>query len=141
MTVSPFPHSGRVCRGRQTGYVSCWEDYPMQRSFLPAVVVMVAMFLTAFAVSGSKRSEVDRGSYIVNRVAMCGNCHTPMLSYHTPAGFLRGWSDGQVTKFLMIGATPSVFRANPPMPHYRLDENDAVAVTAYLRSLPPVKQL
>ncbi len=142
----------------------------MQRSHLSAIIVMVAMVLTAFVASGSNRSQVDRGRYIVTRVAMCTDCHTPMLrngkpntarqlagspvffkptvkmpkwaTYApnlTPAGILKGWKDAQVTRFLMTGITPAGDRADPPMPQFRMDESDASAVTAYLRSLPPVK--
>jgi hypothetical protein len=142
----------------------------MQRSYLPAIVVMIAMVFTAFVATGSNRSQSGRGAGIVNRVSMCGNCHTPMLPDGepdaasqltgsplffnptvrvrnwasrapnlTPAGVLKGWTDEQVIKFLMTGTTPAGDRANPPMPRYCMDETDAVAVTAYLRSLPSVK--
>jgi hypothetical protein len=142
----------------------------MQRSYLPAVVVMIAMAFTAIVSSGSSRSQVDAGSYIVNRVSMCTDCHTPMLpdgspnmdrrlagapitfnpamkdsnqASHAPnltrAGVLDEWNTEQATKFLMTGRTPLGGTASAPMPRYRMDEKEAAAVTAYLRSLPPVK--
>ena len=39
---------------------------------------MVLGFIAALAVAGSAAAQsVERGSYLVNTVMTCGNCHTP----------------------------------------------------------------
>ena len=121
----------------------------MQRSYLPAITVMIALVLTAYVASGSNHSQVDKGRYIATRAAMCADCHTsrrdpgPRLTKEAPdltsAGPLKEWSDEQITAFLMTGVTPSGGGVRPPMPRYRLDEGDATAVMTYLRSLNPAK--
>lgn len=142
----------------------------MQRSHIPAAGLLLVMLATTIAISGSNNTSAERGSYIVNRVSMCTDCHTPSgpggkpdlkrrlggapvmfkptmeipgWKSHapnlTPGGFLKGWTDARLVKFLMTGVTPEGDRAGPPMPAYRLDERDAKAVASYLRCLPPVK--
>lgn len=141
----------------------------MQRSHIPAAGLLLVMLATTIAISGSNNISAERGSYIVNRVSMCADCHTPSAPVGkpdtkrllagtpialkptirirhwmtaapnlTPAGPLKRWSNDQLIKFLMTGIAPDGDRANPPMPAYHLDGRDAKAVTAYLRSLPPV---
>ncbi len=109
--------------------------------------------------------EISRGSYLVNQVAMCGDCHTPMnqngrfikskwlqgakIAFkpnfpvrHWPhgapniAGLPWRWNAGAMIKFLTTGRDPRGHYAGPPMPAYRMNHADAVAVTAYLKSLP-----
>jgi mono/diheme cytochrome c family protein len=103
---------------------------------------------------------IKRGDYLVNEVARCGDCHTPRnargkldLTRHlqgakmwfrptmrvgefedrapniTLSGKAGKWSEERMVKFLTSG------RSDPPMPSYKLTEDDARAVTAYLRSL------
>jgi cytochrome c553 len=106
---------------------------------------------------------VERGAYLVNQVAGCGDCHTAM----TPAGpdmahALQGstlpfaptvdmpwvgeapaiagipghYTHEQFVAFLETGARPDGSLPLPPMPAYRFNEADAEAVTAYIASLP-----
>jgi len=116
----------------------------------------------------SKRDTIARGMYIVSGVALCGGCHTPMKGmkpdmtkqlsgapiWFKPTiemphwkmiapslrqgGELKEWKDEQVQTFLMTGKTPHGHMAEPPMPQFRMNEYDAAAVTAYLRSLKPI---
>lgn len=142
----------------------------MQRSYVSAVVLFAVVLVAAFAVSGANSRLTDRGYYIVNRVALCADCHTPKLANRLPdpkrklggapimfkptvqvpdwrnrapnltsGGFLCKWTDAQLVKFLMTGIPPDGAKADPPMPQYRLDEQDAKSVAAYLRCLPMVK--
>jgi hypothetical protein len=112
----------------------------------------------------SKGGGVDRGKYIVESVAMCGQCHTPHNSDGTPdrAQWLRGapvpwvplkpdpnWpisapriggtplpaSDADMVKLLMTGIWTTGNRLRPPMPQFRMDQGDAEAVVAYLKSV------
>lgn len=111
---------------------------------------------------------IARGKYLVEGVAMCGDCHTPRNEKGEPikeqlmkgtvldfkptvpmpvwadksvdiAG-LPGWNtDAAAIKFLMTGAVPNSVPARPPMPQYRFNRQDATAIVAYLRSLAPKK--
>lgn len=109
--------------------------------------------------------KVERGKYLVDKVALCGDCHTPHDEQGEPiagqklqgaalafaptvpvpvwattapgiAGLPR-WSDADAVAFLSTGETTKGIRARPPMPAYRLTRQDAEAVVSYLRSLPP----
>ena len=142
----------------------------MRNSYLPMILISGIVAVVAYAGVRYDRSSVSRGAYIVNRVSMCTDCHTPTTANGakdttrmlagapigfrpiarvrnwsnfapnlTPAGFLKGWSDSDLSKFLMTGLTPRGNRADPPMPPFRLSKTDAQGVTAYLRSLPPVQ--
>jgi mono/diheme cytochrome c family protein len=141
----------------------------MKRTIFGAAVCLVAIAAVLSAQSSKKSSNADlvaRGKYIVESTGMCADCHTPMtekgpdMSKHlqgatlmfkptvpvpdwadrsaTIAG-LKGWSDAEAIKFFTTGVDPNGKTARPPMPAYRYSENDARAVTAYLRSLAPAK--
>jgi cytochrome c553 len=119
---------------------------------------------TADATSGNQQSSVERGSYIVHHVAMCIYCHTPkdadgqfdeqQLLHGAPmpvespfprvkwafqapkiAGLPGGWTEEDTARFLQTGMTPTGRTPQPPMPPYRMNEEDARAVAAYLNSL------
>lgn len=102
-----------------------------------------------------------RGDYLVNGVVLCGDCHTPrgpageldrareLLGADIgagPPGFaniapaLAGrpadYTQEQFIAFLQTGVRPNGSHARPPMPPYRLNEQDARAVDAYVASLP-----
>lgn len=110
-------------------------------------------------------SEVARGSYLVNGVAMCGQCHTPRDSngnpdprrplQGAPVPYLSpthdpNWpvsvpriggnppaDDADMVKLLTTGIWTTGERLRPPMPQFRMDKADAEAVVAYLKSLTP----
>jgi mono/diheme cytochrome c family protein len=109
--------------------------------------------------------QVARGKYLVEQVAMCIDCHSPRDEkgqfvrarwlHGTPLDFkntvpmpkwapiappiagLPGWTAEQGVTFLMTGKAPDGELPDPPMPLYRMNRDDAVAVVAYLKSLPP----
>jgi mono/diheme cytochrome c family protein len=110
---------------------------------------------------------VARGDYLVNGVVLCGDCHTPRLETMQPdetrrlqgstlppsgppevfatnapplAGGPANYTDEQFIAFLQTGVRPDGSRPRPPMPPYRLNEDDARAVNAYIRSLPATAQ-
>jgi mono/diheme cytochrome c family protein len=116
--------------------------------------------------SKSSEGSVARGKYVVESVAMCGQCHTPK----DPAGmpdrrrWLQGgpvpyqpsrpdphWpinapriggtplpaSDEDMVKLLTTGIWTNGSPLRPPMPQFRLEKGDAEAVVAYLKSLTP----
>jgi mono/diheme cytochrome c family protein len=108
---------------------------------------------------------LERGRYLVERVGMCSDCHSP----RDPTGqFIRGawlggapigvapkhpipgwaefapalaglpghYTEAQLVTFLETGVRPDGSNAAPPMPPYRFSRSDAEAVVAYLKSLP-----
>ena len=126
------------------------------------VSVLVLLFVAPLSIAQTNNSaQIARGKYLVQRVGMCGDCHTPRDEKGmplpgkelagAPIGFkplapmpwattapeiagLPGWKDAQIVTFLTTGKLDG--RApNPPMPEYRLSAADARAVVAYLRTL------
>ena len=110
-------------------------------------------------------SDVVRGKYLVEGVAMCGQCHTPSDNNGNPdrASWLQGgpepylpakpnsdWpvrapriggtppaDDADMVKLLTTGIWTTGNRLRFPMPQFRMDRSDAEAVVAYLKSLTP----
>lgn len=108
--------------------------------------------------------EVERGRYLVEAMAHCGECHTARNALGglktsawlggavdpiskakfpniTPAG-LR-WSAADILTYLTTGFTPEFDSVGGPMAHVvdnmaRLPESDRIAVAAYLKAVPPV---
>ena len=52
------------------------------------------------------------------------------------AGAPAGYSEEQFIAFLQTGVRPDGSQTRPPMPPYRLNEDDARAVAAYIATLP-----
>lgn len=113
----------------------------------------------------AQAANVARGKYLVEQVALCGDCHTPHNEKGeaikakgmkgAPLAFkptvpipiwadkapniagLPGWEDDAAVKFFMTGIAYNDLPARPPMPQYRFNQQDAEAVVAYLKSLAP----
>jgi hypothetical protein len=110
--------------------------------------------------------DVERGRYIVEDVAMCEECHTPRdangnldesrqlqgaqiwiqpvhritdWANRAPAiaGFV-GFTNAQGEDIFERGIGPNGLAIQPPMHIYHMSQADALAVIAYLRSLPAV---
>lgn len=109
--------------------------------------------------------EVERGRYIAEALAHCGECHTPrtalggldrsrwLAGAPNPDG--RGsipnitpgaldWSEGEIIEYLTSGFTPDYDSVGGTMVHVvenmaRLPENDRAAVAAYLKAVPAVE--
>jgi len=58
----------------------------------------------------------------------------------TRSGLAGAWEESDMIKFLTTGKTSEGEHPTPPMPVFRLREQDARAVTLYLRSLPGKKK-
>lgn len=111
----------------------------------------------------SPEQLVEHGRYLVEKVGMCGDCHTPMgpqgpvrerhlmgaelpfaptvpvpdwAGVALPIAGLPGYTDEQAVAVLMGGPTPRGARPRVPMPAFQFSEDDARAVVAYLRTLP-----
>ena len=112
----------------------------------------------------AQQSSVDRGRYLVENVAMCEECHTPRdasgaldlsrrlqgapiwivpvrpnpnwaMNAPALAGF-SGYTDEQGAQVLEQGVGPNGLAIRQPMHIYRMNHADALAIMAYLRSLP-----
>jgi mono/diheme cytochrome c family protein len=109
--------------------------------------------------------DIARGKYLVEGVAMCGQCHTPRDNNgnpdHTrwlegapvpwlPARPDQNWplnapriggtppaNDADMIKLLTTGVWTDGNALRSPMPPFRMDRSDAEAVVAYLKSLMP----
>ena len=108
--------------------------------------------------------DVARGKYLVENVAMCGECHTPRdadgnlieerdlqgastwiapvqpdshWAWHAPtiAGF-PGYSDTDAVNILEKGIGANGQPIQRPMHIYHMSHEDALAIVAYLKSLP-----
>lgn len=128
-------------------------------------LMLATVWLFAFG-SFALRAEkiVQRGKYLVDEVAKCGDCHTPKLDGKpdrskwlkgasvdfAPAAdvdarirfapaitseLLERWKEADLKKFLQTGLRPSGESAHAPMPAYKLRPDDADAVVEYLKSL------
>lgn len=123
---------------------------------------------TGARAGNSHESQIARGQYIVEGVAVCGQCHTPRddqgnpengkklqgaAVWLEPAERSSDWplraprlagtppaSDEDLIKLLTTGVWTDGRHLRPPMPQFRMDRPDAEAVVAYLRSLNPTPQ-
>ena len=130
-----------------------------------AASVAVTLLASGFAFA---QSPVERGSYLVNTIMTCGNCHSPkgppdVVAGKDFSGGLRfdeppfdvtasnitpdketgigAWSDADFKKALLDGVRPNGARLGEIMPtnFYRiLIPSDLNAIVAYLRTLKPV---
>jgi len=130
--------------------------------------VCAALSLTAPA-EAQDAAQLERGRYLVEVTAACGNCHTPMGPQGpVPGRHLAGgtvfdeppfravasnitpdpetgvgrWTDAQLALAIREGKRPDGSLIGPPMPmmFYRgLSDTDLAAMVAYLRTVPPVR--
>lgn len=137
----------------------------MRKSWMAAFAAMIAC-----APAGAQdRAVLERGRYLVEVTAACGNCHTPMGPNGPVAGrHLAGgtvfdeppfravapnitpdaetgigrWTDAQLARAIREGKRPDGSTIGPPMPMglYRgLSDADLAAMIAYLRTVPAVR--
>jgi mono/diheme cytochrome c family protein len=160
-------HPGMTAAARM-GIASVASTPKSRRRFTmqALLALMIASPTLAFSDSHVDRQEqlVAHGQYIVERVGMCADCHTPRDSQGKPlpgqslhgapirftpqnpvpgwtpaspkiAGLPAGYTEAQLATFLETGHTRTGGSASPPMPPYRMDEHDAQSVVAYLKTL------
>jgi mono/diheme cytochrome c family protein len=110
-------------------------------------------------------AEVERGRYLAEEVAKCSECHTPRNAQgellrdqwlqgatiwivpviktsnwaeRAPAlAGLPSFTEEQVERVLEKGTGPEGEALRPPMHIYHMNRDDAKAIVAYLKSLPP----
>ena len=136
------------------------------RMFRTGIISVAAVVM--FGASASAESAVKRGSYLVNTIMTCGNCHTPKgptgdIKEKAFSGFLEfdeppfkvtapnitpdketgigKYSAAQLKKLLITGKKPNGTPLAEIMPtsfYQILTPSDLNAIVAYLRTLPPV---
>jgi cytochrome c553 len=106
---------------------------------------------------------VERGEYLVNNIGGCNDCHTPMTpqgpdmtralqgatlmfepTIQIPwaptapsiAGLPEGYTEEQFVAFMQTGVRADGSHPLPPMPAFRLNEEDARAMAAYIATVP-----
>jgi len=129
-----------------------------------AFIAVIAIHNVAVA-----QTSVERGSYLVNTIMTCGNCHTPKGPPAAVAGkdFSGGltwdeppfkvtapnitqdketgigaWTDAQIKTMLLTGKNPQGVQEAEVMPtafYPILTSGDLDGIVAYLRTLAPVK--
>lgn len=135
------------------------------------LIGFLALAALGFAAPGRAQDAplLERGRYLVEVTAACGNCHTPkgpggnipgrdlaggftidappfraVASNITPdaeTGIGR-WTDAQLARAIREGIRPDGSLIGPPMPFefYRhLSDRDLAAMVAYLRTVPPIR--
>lgn len=123
----------------------------------------------AATAAAQAQTTVERGRYLVETIAACGNCHTPkgpkgdLPNMALAGGFvieeppftaiasnitpdpetgIGKWTDAQIFLAIREGKRPDGSIIGPPMPiaFYRgLADDDVKAMIAYLRSVKPAK--
>lgn len=110
---------------------------------------------------------VDRGAYIVNAIAHCGDCHTPRTPQGAPdmSKMLAGavvegqvapnitphdatgigtWSEEEIASLLRTGQRPDgsevggLMKLSVDGGYSNMTESDALAIAAYLKTVPAV---
>lgn len=118
----------------------------------------------SYVMAGTLPPDLERGRYIVEALAHCGECHTPRNALGgldrskwlagaptadgkgrvpniTPAALT--WSDGELRTYFTSGFTPEFDVVGGHMAHVvenmaKLPQTDRDAVIAYLRAVPAV---
>jgi mono/diheme cytochrome c family protein len=117
--------------------------------------------------ASAPQADVERGRYLVEEVAKCGECHSPRDAsgnldtqawlqgapiWITPVKPIPNWADrapalaglpsftdAQMERVLEKGIGPEGEGIRPPMHTYHMAPADAKAIIAYLKSLPTEK--
>ena len=148
-----------------------WRLAKKTRMKLKIIIPLLALTCVLFAAETNRPNQaqppaganLQRGRYLVERVGMCGECHSPrndkgeydrsqwlqgeLIDYKPTrpmpfaaiappiAGLPSYAKDEAAVKFLETGTNAMGKTALPPMPQFRFNHDDAMAVVAYLRSL------
>jgi mono/diheme cytochrome c family protein len=136
------------------------------RAFLLAVACAAAAVAASNAVAETLH---ERGKYLVETIAGCGNCHTPVgpkgpimarrysggpplvtkeykafatnITPDKETGIGK-WTDAQLIRAIREGVRPDGSIIRPPMPfglYRKLSDRDVTAIVAYLRRVKPIK--
>lgn len=125
----------------------------------------ISVLFLCFVAPANAEKLLERGTYLIESVAACGNCHThkfgPMKGKEFAGGFpfkdgfeayapnitpdketgIGKWTDAQIIKAIREGKRPDGSTLGPPMPYVlysKLSDRDVNAIVAYLRQVKPV---
>jgi mono/diheme cytochrome c family protein len=132
--------------------------------------VMLGVVASVVLASGAAaQSSVERGSYLMNTIMTCANCHSPKgppaatagkdysggLSWDEPPFKVTApnittdketgigdWTDGQIKAMILTGRNPKGVQEAEVMPtkfYPILTSGDLDSIVGYLRTLKPVK--
>jgi len=135
---------------------------------LATISIATVAFVGAAVGAALAETPVERGSYLVNTIMTCGNCHSPKgppeavagkdfsggLRFNEPpfdvtapnitqdkATGIGTWSDADIKKLLRTGMRPNGVPIASVMPTGFYDiitDGDMDAIVAYLRTLKPI---
>ncbi|WP_189993840.1 cytochrome c [Thalassobaculum fulvum] len=133
------------------------------------IAMMAGVLAAGWSLPADAETPVERGRYLVESIAGCGNCHSlqdangpiPGKEYAGgppiqdaafdawPANItpdeetgIGSWTDDEIVRAIREGVTRDGRVMGPPMPFwlYRgIADDDAKAMVAYLRTVKPVK--
>lgn len=133
------------------------------------LLALAALFAAAAGPPAVAQSPLERGRYLVEGIAGCGNCHTPngpagkVAAMNLAGGLVEdnkafravapnitpdrdtgigAWSDAEIARAVREGIGRDGRVLGPPMPFplYRgIADADMAAMIAYLRSVPAVR--
>ena len=161
----------KMCGETEEFSASAGEENLVRVIVAWSVIVFLVVPLS-MAQSGKARTAspaaLARGKYLVDKVGLCDDCHTPrnekgefiedqrlqgaMVPFKPimpmpvwadktpPIAGLPGWEKDTAIKFFMTGIAYNGLPPRPPMPEYRFSRQDAEAVFAYLKSLAADKK-
>jgi len=131
-------------------------------------LTLVVALLALPAWPGRAETLLERGSYLINSIVACGNCHTPQgpdgplpgmelagglviqdeaFTVHTPnitpdkETGIGTWTDAQIITAIREGRRPDGRIIGPPMSislYRKMSDRDVKALVAYLRQVKPV---
>jgi mono/diheme cytochrome c family protein len=76
------------------------------------------------------------GPLSVTPMATIAGWHASAPDITSTSALWQRWGDDGMAKFLETASNPRGGKAGPPMPAYHIAHEDAVAIVAYLKSLP-----
>ncbi|HUQ74288.1 MAG TPA: c-type cytochrome [Burkholderiales bacterium] len=133
------------------------------------VIAASVLALIALPATAQDKKLLERGTYLMNSIVACGNCHMqrdkgkplperglsggmvfdeePFKAYASnitpdPETGIGKWTDAQLAKAIREGIRPDGTVIGPPMPielYRRMSDDDLRAIVAYLRAQPPVR--
>jgi mono/diheme cytochrome c family protein len=135
------------------------------------MIRLATLSIAVVVLAGAARAEtpVERGSYLVNTILTCGNCHSPkgppeVVAGRDFSGGLRfdeppfdvtapnitpdketgigSWSDADIKTLLRTGVRPNGTPIASVMPtgfYEIITDDDMTAIVAYLRTLKPIR--
>lgn len=132
-------------------------------------VALASLLASATVAHASAETPLERGTYLMNSIVACGNCHTAPggpfakkelsggLTFDEPAFTtyaknitqdkktgIGAWTDKEIIRAIREGKRPHGKPIiGPPMPiaKYRhMSDTDVKAIVAYLRKVKPVKR-